>query len=529
MSFIKKTLVFLLVICFSLIPLFSCGASSEENSSSKSSVNESYLSSISASSGHFSDEKASSSSSSDTETSVSSESSSDIKVDTSSSEKSSSTATETISGSSSSSTETSSASEGNSSSSETPSTSEDNPSQGSGEEEENGNITTANLRNCVNVKDYGVEPNLWGVDQYDKFQQAIDTGKSIYVPAGYYYVSQTLMLRNQNLYGDGMYQTFILSLSTYKYATVLSLGRTSSVEDLTVAFVPEIITGEEAWGERVAILTGDNFEEKNSSWCLQRGSQINRVGIGDCGTAICSRDYEGTNLEAGSFSVSYTNMEIQNFSYRGIDFTSGTRTGNVFSNIYMNSKYEVDSLFHMEGEESETSITQLNLEHTKVKRSALSLEDCRALSISTIHIEGIELVQEGASFVHFKNSSGVIDALSVYYVAIDADNCSLIDVGDAVYDIHTSWQQTPPAVLTKLKIEVLHVKGLHDPNTGIHGSDRTTIGLSDLVGFNFVKRADGAKGDYKINIYSYVYYTYQNDVAIYQAFPTSGNINVVFD
>lgn len=492
------------------------------------------MSSISASNGHFSDEK----SSSVIDTSVSSDSSSEFITDMPIQSESSSNVSEISSGSSSSASSAVVSSSSSSSVDSMPSTSEStssgtgssqNPGSSSEEEDDGSGITTTNVRNCVNVLDYGVEPNLWGVDQYDKFQQAIDTGKSIYVPAGYYYVSQTLMLRNQNLYGDGMYQTFILSLSTYKYATVLSLGRTSSVEDLTVAFVSDIITGEETWGERVAILTGDNFEEKNSSWALQRGSQINRVGIGDCGTAICSRDYEGTSLEAGSFSVSYTNMEIQNFSYRGIDFTSGTRTGNVFSNIYMNSKYEVDSLFHMEGEESETSITQLNLEHTKVKRAALSLEDCRALSVSTIHIEGIELCREGASFVHFKNSSGIIDALSVYYVAIDADNCSLIDVGDAVYDIHTSWQQTPPAVLSKLKIVTLHVKGLHDPNQAIHGDDRTTIGLSDIVGFNFVKRTDGAKGDYKINIYNYVYYTFQNDVAIYQQFATSGNISVVFD
>lgn len=506
---IKKVFIFLLVICFSMIPLFSCGVSGENtyDSQKKSNVNvdDSYLSSISASNGHFSSEK----SSSVVDESSSSESSSKIVSDSpTQSNSSSDTISETLSSSSFSGVESS---QNSSNSSE-------------GKED---SILTTKVRECVNVLDYGVKPNLWGIDQYDKFKEAIDTGKSIYVPAGYYYVSQTLVVRNQNIYGDGMYQTFILSLSTYKYAIVLSLGRTSSVEDLTVGFVSDIITGEEAWCERVAIMTGDDYGD--SSWCLQRGSQINRVGIGDCGTAICSRDYDGDYREAGSFSVSYTNMEIQNFSYRGIDFTSGTRTGNVFSNIYMNSKYEVDSLFHMEGEESETSITQLNLEHTKVKRTALSLEDCRALSISTIHIEGIELCREGASFVHFKNSSGIIDALSVYYTAIDADNCSLIDVGDAVYDIHTSWQQTPPAVLSKLKIVTLHVKGLHDPNKAVHGSDRTTIGLSDIVGFNFVKRSDGAKGDYKINIYNYVYYTFQNDVAIYQAFSTSGNISVVFD
>lgn len=86
------------------------------------------------------------------------------------------------------------------------------------DEGESGIITNGSVRNCVSVLDYGVVPNL-NADQYDKFKRAIDTGKSIYVPAGYYYVSQTLRLRNQNLYGDGMCQSSIISMDTSNYAT----------------------------------------------------------------------------------------------------------------------------------------------------------------------------------------------------------------------------------------------------------------------------------------------------------------------
>lgn len=538
MSKFKRILVCLLIVCFTVIPFFSCSSPTENSSSVSSRTEQSKTESETES--DISKEEALSKLSSALEESdepvqsSESESSSEFITDTpAQTDSSSNTTSETASSNTSSASSTESVpSDSSASVDSTPSTSESDSSSadssqnsGSSSEEEDSPIYTTNVRNCVNVLEYGVEPNLWGVDQYDKFKEAIDTGKSIYVPAGYYYVSKSLKLRNQNLYGDGMFQTFIISIADNDYAPVLSLGRTSSVEDLFIGFDSKLITGEEQWIQRIGIITGDDYD--GGSWCLQRGSQINRVGIGDVGTGICSCDLN--NREGyTSFSVSYTNLEIRDFSYRGIDFTAKTRTGNVFSNIYMNSKYEVDALFNMEGEESETSITQLNLEHTKVKRAAISLEGCRALAISTLHIEGILLSQEGAAYVFLENTAGTIEALSVYYTAIDANNCSLIRIGDGLYDIHEDWQQTPPSVMSKIRIGTLHVKGLHNPNTGIHGNDRTTIGLNDVVGFNFIKRASGAQGDYKVIIYNYVYYTFQSDLAKYTAFATSGNVSVVF-
>lgn len=527
---IKKVLICLLIVCFTVIPVFSCSAATRDNSSVSNSKTEQSKTESDISKDEALSKLSSALEESDNVSKEDSSSKNDVssEVNSSSSESSSSVAPVTSDNSSSGVTESSSSSatESTSSSIDT-SSSEENSSQdsSSSSKEEESPVYTTSIRNCVNVLEYGVEPNLWGVDQYDKFKEAIDTGKSIYVPAGYYYVSKSLKLRNQNLYGDGMYQTFIISIADNDYAPVLSLGRTSSVEDLFIGFDNKLITGDEGWIQRIGIITGDDYD--GGSWCLQRGSQINRVGIGDVGTGICSCDLN--NREGyTSFSVSYTNLEIRDFSYRGIDFTAKTRTGNVFSNIYMNSKYEVDSLFNMEGEESETSITQLNLEHTKVKRAAISLEGCRALAISTLHIEGIPLSQEGAAYVFLENTAGTIEALSVYYTAIDANNCSLIRIGDGLYDIHEDWQQTPPSVMSKIRIGTLHVKGLHNPNTGIHGNDRTTIGLNDVVGFNFIKRASGAQGDYKVIIYNYVYYTFQSDLAKYTAFATSGNVNVVF-
>ncbi len=374
----------------------------------------------------------------------------------------------------------------------------------------------------VNIRDYGADGTT-RADCYAAFVQAALTGKSIYVPAGTYYVSGPIQLRNQNLYGDGMFQSFIVSTASDSSVPILYLGRSCGVEDINLSFDESLITGNETSGERPGIITGDNY---NPGWPLQRGSQINRVHIANTGTAIYS-PMKGVE-ESTSFSVAYTNLEIQDFSFRGIDFVSKTRTGNVFSNIYMKSKHTVDSLFNMAGEESETTIIQLNLEHTKVRRAALSLDGCRALALSTLHIEGIELVEDDSCYIYLENSSGRMDAVSVYYTAVDAADCSLIKIGDAVYDINESWQSSPPATLSKMNIGTLHLKGIHDPNTGLHGT-RPQPGLNNLDNFLFVKRESNALGSYRVKIENYVYYTFQSDAAKYVAFATGGEVDVVFE
>ncbi len=374
----------------------------------------------------------------------------------------------------------------------------------------------------VNIRDYGVDGTT-RTDCYAAFVQAALTGKSIYVPAGTYYVSGAIQLRNQNLFGDGMFQSYIVSTASDSSVPVLYLGRSCAVEDINIGFDPSLITGNETAGERAGIITGDNY---TPPWPLQRGSQINRVHIANTGTAIYSPQ-SGTE-EATSFSVAYTNLELQDFSFRGIDFVSKTRTGNVFSNIYMRSDHIVDSLFNMEGEESETTIIQLNLEHTKVSRAAISLDGCRALALSTLHIEGIELVEEDATFIYLENSSGRMDAVTVYYTAVDAADCSLFKIGDAVYDINESWQTEPPATLSKMIVGTLHLKGIHDPNVGIHGS-RPDPGLNGLENFLFAEREANALGPYKLKIENYVYYTFQDDAAGYRAFATDGELTVEFE
>lgn len=378
-------------------------------------------------------------------------------------------------------------------------------------ESDGGNeVIMTNNDGFINILDVGAKADVPSYDSYPAFAAAVLSGKSIYVPKGAYYLSHTISLMNQNLFGDGMYQSYIYSTDPSENAAVISLARTCSVRDLTIGFAQGIVTGDETEGQRVGILTGDG------NYSLQRGSEIKCVNIDGTGTAIYGPAKDGYE----SFSVTYDTLEIQNFSFRGIDFQSSIRTGNIYRNIYMMSaKYTVDCLFNLAGEESECTIEQLNIEHTNVSRAAVSLVGCRALDLASLHIEGILLKGIGADFIYLSETSGRIGALSVYYTGIDAKNCSLIEINSNRYSVYNISYET----LTKLKIETLHLKGMNDTNQALHGRRN---GMNDVDGFTFIKRTSSAAGAYTVTIENYTYFTFGSDAAVYEAFATSGTVTV---
>ncbi|WMT39580.1 glycosyl hydrolase family 28-related protein [Paenibacillus sp. D2_2] len=366
----------------------------------------------------------------------------------------------------------------------------------------------------VNVTDYGAVPGD-GLDDTVAFQQAIATGKSVFVPAGVYHVQDTLQIQNQNLVGAGMFVTQIVASNPGVKAPVLKAGRTSVVADLGLSFQADLITDREAAGERVGIYT-------SAQWSLQRGSTIRNVRISDVGTAIYSPN------GAESFSVTYDTLEIENFSYRGIDFSSDIRTGNVFNNIYLkSSRPHVDVPFALTGEESEVSITQLNVEHTKVN-TAILLEGVYGLAASTIHIEGVTLRNPNSGYITLDGSTGSIESLSVYYSPIEQQRVSLIQLGDSTYDIGNSFKPETAATAAFLRVGTLHVKGLNDPNADLHGAKAGGLNQSDASGFVFFDRPQTAVGKYTVQLDNYVWYTFQDDQAVYRALPVDPDQRIIF-
>lgn len=367
----------------------------------------------------------------------------------------------------------------------------------------------------VNILDYGAKGDDVK-DDYAAFASAALENKSIYVPAGTYYVSQPIVLQNVNLIGAGTFQTFIYSTDKSLSANVIKAGRTCVIENVTIGYKNGILTGDELQGERVGLRTGAN------NYSLQRGSAIRNCRFVNCGTAI----YGGPEENETSFSVTYDTLEIQNFSFRGIDFQSNTRTGNVYNNIYIISQNQtVDSLFYLTGEESEATFTQINLEHSKC-RNAMTLDGVRGFDINSLHIEGCHLQGDGSALIEINNSSGVIDALSVYYVALDYKNLSIIQVQDNKYDVGNAFS---PDTLGYLKINTFHVKGLHNPHAPIWGARVDGLNNPDNEGFTFISRPSNAKNDFVVRVENYVYYTFQNDAEKYEEFACDPYGKITFE
>lgn len=369
-------------------------------------------------------------------------------------------------------------------------------------------------QNLCNVQAFGARSEP-GYDNYPAFAQALQSGRAVYVPAGCYEISRGLRMEDTHLFGDGLNRTRIICRDVKESAVCIRAGRSCTIEQLSIEFAPELLTGQEGFGQRVGLLTGNERS-------LQRGSSIRNVRIMNVGTGICSMGENATE----SFSVTYDTLEICDFTYRGVDFRALNRTGNVFSNIYMYSRYEVDTLFSLETEESEVAIHQLNIEHTRC-RCGVRLVGVRAFSVSTMHFEGLFLTKPNSAFLHIANSAGSIGALTAYYSTILAERCALIRLGGTVYDIGHDWAPKGLENLDFLRIGTLHLKGLNDPNYAIAQMRLSGLNEEKSADFRFFLREKDAPGVYRVQLDSYAYYTFKDDGRVYEAIPAEGEIDFI--
>ena len=361
------------------------------------------------------------------------------------------------------------------------------------------------------IMEFGAQPGT-DLDHASIIERALRMDDTIYFPQGEYKTSRTIRIKNQSILGDGPLQTQIWLTDRETDAVVISAGGCCSIQGLTFGFDDGIVTGEETTGQRVGLLTGN---DQYLGW----GSSVRNVRIRQCGTGIFSCEEK----KAVSFSVTYDTLEISEFSYRGVDFIATNRTGNVFSNLYIFSKrFTVDTLFSLDTEESEVSIRQLNVEHTHCKYG-VRLRGIRAGAIQSIHAENLFLKKPGGAVIYVENSSLTIEALSIYYIGLYFPRTSLIEVGDGIYDIGKDWAAFKPENMGYLRLGTLHLKGLNDPwfsnpaawpCRGIHQKEVRPL--------HFFFRRKEAVGAFRIQVDSYVWYTFQPDQALYETPCTEG-------
>lgn len=366
----------------------------------------------------------------------------------------------------------------------------------------------------INVKDFGAKGDGM-TDDTAAFKRALSKRNTVIVPEGIYRITDTLDFDYSDIIGSG-YNSVLVADITDASKPLFKIGAAVIIKNIYAKYNETLVTGSEQEAERVVFrLSGGS-----QGYSLQRGAVIGPLFVGTCGTAF----YNGKADEA-VFSATFFSIEIRDFTYRGFDFRTTTRTGNVYQNIYMSAiGRSPECGFALVGEESECTITQLNVEAAAFIRAPILLEGVRALSASSIHLEEVDLLNENTGYLEISASSGIINALTVYWSGLSANNTSVLLVGNSIY--YSDENHYNPRTLRGLAISTLHVRGLCDISKNFlpnYSDDR--FGLYTVEGFNFIRATkDSLPYAYVVTIGNYAWNFNKNypDSAIYETFPVSG-------
>jgi hypothetical protein len=229
-------------------------------------------------------------------------------------------------------------------------------------------------------------------------------GGTIFLPPGTYSITSTIDLTNINMLGVGE-KTILQGVSASLTASnpMFRLAKICTIQNVFARFDSKPVSA--ATGQFVIFQCGNPSVAFGD---LQRYSYLNGILTGQCGTAF----YNPSTIPV--FSTTFSNLRVENFRYRGFDFFSPVRTGNVYSNIYLNGNDDtVNALFALQGNESECSIIQLNAEHANFSQAALIFNGCNGIAATSVHLENLYPTANNLPFVYTNSSSGVFSAFTV--------------------------------------------------------------------------------------------------------------------
>lgn len=335
---------------------------------------------------------------------------------------------------------------------------------------------------------------------------ALETGGDIlYIPAGTYVIKKPIMIDSGEIIGAGMDKTIIVADFENPNQPIVMAGGNTVIKDIQFRYKDGLVTGKEEKDQRVGLFAG-NY------WSLQKGAVLSNVKFANVGTAIRSKNtvatsdlgvadkFDKQSLSATCFSVTFDNIVIEDFSYRGIDFAATTRTGNVWRNMYLSSgKYACNSAFWFEGEESECNIENLTVADTRAERP-IYINSARALDAGSISLRNIELIDDNLIYIYFEKSAGYIKHLSLNATTVESVQ-TLVQIGE------TEFVGSGYDVLNRLHIGKLSLSNVK--------------GMKLATGFNFFKRKSGFTTPFYITVEGYYYDAQQLEKETYRSFPTS--------
>lgn len=319
------------------------------------------------------------------------------------------------------------------------------------------------------------------------------TGNNRRLSEGVFVTDEPIIVEVGDFRGAGKDKTVIIADFPEKDKPIIYAGSTPHIQGITICYRDGLVSGNETELQRVGIST-INF------WPLQKGSCIRDIGIKNVGTGVCSSGaYNGKANHA--FSVMFDDITVTDFSYRGFDFNSTVRTGNIFSDIRLSSgKYNCDSAFffgydNSEKEESETDIVSLEIFDT-VARIPLVLGGARALCAGSITLDNV--VATDGTLVFWEKSSGEIKNFAVKNSKLP-EGGNLFKVGGSQF-------------ITFETLNYLNVQNL------------TLQSISgNLNGFNLFKRVEEYTNPYYVKVEKY---EFSGDAPhdVLDSFPVSGQM-----
>ena len=305
-----------------------------------------------------------------------------------------------------------------------------------------------------NVKDYGAKGD--GVtDDTAALQSALNTGEPIYIPAGTYIISDSLRAIQNNVICGDREAAYIVSKSTDKTKYILGIGSRCAVYNLSLAYSDSVDVSTANDGDQYVgiALIGDPFP-------LQRTGIYNII-IRHVGTGISDK-------LSGGFSVSYSDIEITDFSFCGMYLSSGS-TGDLLNNVYINcgvknpntdnaTLYKAWCGLYVNGNDALT-VNTLNVEWCIFSYCAIAIHNSH-INISSLHLEEVGITSAYSGIIHLNGTSGSIGTLSFFYPWMFTD-------GTALVELHKAGRLTSYGngeEISTISIDVLNLDGLNKPD-----------------------------------------------------------------
>lgn len=366
----------------------------------------------------------------------------------------------------------------------------------------------------VSIEDFGATRDD-NTDDYAAFKKALETGKNIYIPQGKFVVSKPIVVEDITVKGAGSAVSQIQGKFDDKSQPIMIVKGKSTVTDIYFLYKNTDINSDEVSAERVGLQIGD--KERG----LEAGSEIRNLFFDMVGTAIYCPPDSSCN------GVLFETLEVQHYTYRGVDMQCMNRINNTYSNIYVNDQAYFKCLnagFALEGSEYGAVLNQINIEHASLLHGMI-LRNVKNFNIGAIHFEGLAISQDDMGMIYAENSSGYIGNITYILNFVRCYNSSVIRMGESKdTDI--------------IKIGNINLRGVNQPDQNLISAiddwmeelgSLSNRGLNTPQAKTFVvfERDPSVNGEYKIVYDNYSFYTYwENEYDFWNSLPTRGNIVV---